>query len=53
LNSLQEIDPESEDAKEMVQLVFNTASLSAGYVLDNAAEYSQMVIKLMTKFANK
>jgi hypothetical protein len=31
--------------------VFNTAALAAGYVLDNAAEYSQMVVKMMTRLS--
>jgi HSP90 family molecular chaperone len=43
----------SEEGKEMIDLVFNTAALSAGYVLDNAAEYSQMVVKMMTRLSNK
>ena len=37
------------DSKEMVELVFDTAALAAGYVLDNAASYSAMVTKMMTK----
>lgn len=53
LKALQEIDGESEEAKDMVELVFNTAALAAGYVLDNAAEYSQMVVKLMTKISKQ
>lgn len=47
-------DPNSTDeGKEMIDLVFNTAALSAGYVLDNAAEYSQMVVKMMTRLSSK
>lgn len=49
----QEIDGESEEAKETAELVFNTAALAAGYVLDNAAEYSILVTKMMTKLAQK
>ena len=48
---MQELDPESEDAKQTVELIFNTAALAAGYVLDNSAAYSQMVVNMMTKFA--
>ena len=36
---------------QMVDMVFNTAALAAGYMLDNSAEYSKMVIKMMTKVA--
>ena len=53
LKAMQEADPESEDAKDIVKLVFNTAALAAGYVLDNSAEYSQMVTKMMSKLASK
>jgi heat shock protein beta len=52
LQILQESDSESVEAKETVELIFNTAALAAGYVLDNAADYSQMVVKLMTKLAH-
>ena len=52
LKAMQEADEESADAKEMAGLVFNTAALAAGYMLDNSAEYSKMVIKLMTKAAS-
>ena len=51
LKQLQESDENSEEAKETLELIFNTSALAAGYVLDNAAEYSQMVIKLMTKLS--
>ena len=36
-----------------MELVFNTAALSAGYALQNSAEYSQMVVKLLTKLATE
>lgn len=42
---------DSVHAKETVELIFNTAALAAGYVLDNAADYSQMVVKMMTRLA--
>ena len=48
LKSMQEIDPEGEESTNTVKLVFNTAALAAGYILDNSAEYSQMVTKMMT-----
>ena len=51
LKAMQEADAESDEAKEMVSLVFNTAALAAGYMLDNSAEYSKMVINLMTKMS--
>jgi heat shock protein beta len=51
LEVLRTKDDKSEEAKENVELIFNTAALSAGYVLDNAAEYSKMVTKLMTKLS--
>ena len=44
---------ESPEAKELVELVFSTSALAAGYVLDNAAEYSQMVTNLMTRLVSK
>lgn len=50
---MQEIDNESIEAKETADLVFSTAALAAGYVLDNAAEYSVMVTKMMTRLAEK
>jgi HSP90 family molecular chaperone len=49
LNTLYEKDPESADAKERIDLVFNTAALAGGYVLANAAEYSKLVVNMMTK----
>ena len=52
LKAIQETTPEAAEAKETVDMVFNTAALAAGYVLDNAAEYSAMVTKLMTKLAS-
>jgi len=53
LKRLSEQSGDSSEAKETVELVFNTAALAAGYVLDNAAEYSQMVVKLMSRMASK
>lgn len=50
---MQEIDGDSSEAKETAALVFSTAALAAGYVLDNAAEYSLMVTKMMTRMAEK
>lgn len=49
LKKFQEADPESKDAKDMAEVIFNTAALSAGYVLDNAAEYALMVNKMLTR----
>ena len=53
LKSMQEMDPSSEEDKETTDLVFNTAALAAGYVLDNAAQYSKMVISMMSRLAKK
>ena len=50
---MQETDSDSIEAKETADLVFSTAALSAGYVLDNAAEYSAMVTKMMTRLAQR
>lgn len=52
LRSMQQANPDSPEARETVELVFNTAALAAGYVLDNAADYSQMVVKMMSKMAS-
>jgi HSP90 family molecular chaperone len=49
LKLMYEENAEDEVGKELVNLVFNTAALAAGYVLDNAAEYSLMVNKMLTK----
>jgi heat shock protein beta len=53
LTTIHGIDKDSEEAKETVNMVFNTAALAAGYSLDNAAEYSKMVVKIMTALAQK
>ncbi len=45
--------PEIEAGKETIELIFNTAALAAGYVLDNAADYAKLVTTMMTKLANK
>lgn len=52
LRTIFETNPESPDAKERIDLVFNTAALAGGYVLDNVAEYSKMVVNMMTKASN-
>jgi molecular chaperone HtpG len=49
LRAQQEQDAAAPEAKELAELVFNTAALAAGYALDNAADYSQLVVKLMTR----
>eukprot|EP01039_Chlorochromonas_danica_P006208 gene6208-6846_t len=48
-----EENPDSEEAKEIVKMVFSTAALAAGYVLDNAADYSQSVVNMMTKLSSQ
>lgn len=40
---------DGEAAKELVEVIFSTAALAAGYVLDNSAEYAKLVTKLMAK----
>ena len=37
------------EGKEMVEILFNTAALAAGYTLENAVDYSERVINLLTK----
>ena len=49
LRGMYDTAPDSPEARETAELVFNTAALAAGYSLDNAADYSQSVVKLMTK----
>jgi HSP90 family molecular chaperone len=51
LKDLYEHDPTSTAAKERVELLFQTAALSAGYLLDNSVEYAQQVVDLMTKLS--
>ena len=53
LMRLYEAEADGEEAQETVEVVFNTAALAAGYVLDNAAEYSNLVVKMMSRLANK
>lgn len=53
LKDIQESNPEDAEGKDMVDLIFNTAALSAGYVLDNAAAYSQTVVKMLTRMSSK
>ena len=53
LKVMQENDPDSVESKETVNLVFNTAALAAGYVLENSAEYAKMVVNMMSKLASK
>lgn len=52
LQAQYERDPESTVAKERVEVIFNTAALAAGYLLDNAADYSQLIVRLMTQLAD-
>ncbi len=51
LKRMYDIDPNSPEANERVHVLFNTAALAAGYTLDNAADYSKMITKLMTQLA--
>jgi HSP90 family molecular chaperone len=51
LIKLHDQDDQSEEAKETVEIVFNTAALAGGYILDNAAEYSNLVVKMMARLA--
>jgi len=52
LKELQQVDEENTEGKELIELVFNTAALAAGYSLDNTAKYAKMVINIMTKISN-
>jgi heat shock protein beta len=54
ITSLQDLfakDPSSDKAKEIVELTFETAKLSAGYSLGNAAAYAKLVTNVMTEIA--
>lgn len=53
LEKLYEQDPESQIAKDRVEIVFNTAALAAGYMLDNAADYSKLIVEMMTKMTQQ
>lgn len=53
LKAMQESKPDSVEAKDTVELIFDTAALAAGYVLSNSAEYASMVVKMMTRMADK
>lgn len=43
----------SDEVRQKTELLFNTATLAAGYMLDNNAEYAKMVTQLMTQAAGK
>jgi heat shock protein beta len=49
IRKMYESENDSDEAKERVQLLFNTAALAGGYVLDNSAEYAQMVVNMLIK----
>lgn len=51
LQRMHDSDPEGKDSVATVELMFNTAALAAGYLLDNAADYAQMIVKLLTQVA--
>ena len=53
LMGLKDEESAADEAKEVVELVFNTAALAAGYMLDNAADYSRIVTNMMTRMAKK
>lgn len=53
LDVLRTADENSEESKDTIEMIFSTAALSAGYILDDAVEYSKLVTKLMTKLAGK
>lgn len=42
-------DKDSTELRERVELLFDTAALAAGYLLDNSADYAKLVVKLMSK----
>lgn len=52
LKKMHDSGSSAEDVNDTISLVFNTAALSAGYILDNAAEYSKLVTRIMTKVAS-
>lgn len=49
LKAVYDTNKEDSEAQETVNLVFSTAALAAGYVLENSADYSASVTKLLTK----
>jgi len=53
LRNMYHQDPSSPEARERVNILFNTAALAAGYILDNAGEYSQMIVRMMTNMVAK
>lgn len=40
---------ELPESKELVEIVFSTAALAAGYVLSNSAEYAKLITKMMSR----
>lgn len=51
LKLLYQKDPDAQVAKDRVEIVFNTAALAAGYLLDNPADYSKLIISMMTNMS--
>jgi HSP90 family molecular chaperone len=51
LKSLMDSQQDEDSMKEMVRMLFDTAALSAGYVLENASAYAQMVTKILTRLS--
>ncbi len=49
LRQMYDTEGDSNDGKERVLLLFSTAALAGGYVLDNSAEYAQMVVNMLTQ----
>ena len=53
LNALYQKDPHALIAKNRVEIIFNTAALAAGYVLDSAVDYSKLIVDMMTDMATQ
>lgn len=53
LNALYQKDPQAQAAKNRVEIIFNTAALAAGYMLDSAVDYSKLIVDMMTDMATR
>lgn len=51
LKLLYQKDPDAQVARDRVEIIFNTAALAAGYLLDNPADYSKLIISMMTSMS--
>lgn len=52
LDQIRKEDKDSPQGKDTVELLFNTAALAAGYVLENSADYSKLVTRMMSRLSS-